>query len=141
MTEPGLIYFTFIFFAALGVLQITAAINSLSGLFLVRNKLLSLLVGVVLTTSAFLWFLSLTKGLLLPGIEGYQQGVLFPLGYGAALLVTLVLASLFHRSRSNPSPQNTDGLDALKELTYWQALRAHLGSKAKEEAILSKLRR
>ncbi len=143
LTLPGLIYFTFIFLAALGVLQIAAALNSLRGLLLVRNKFLSILIGIVLVAGAFVWYLNLTNGFLLAKIEGEQQGILFLLGSSAALLVTLILASLFHWNRSMPSLQETNGLDALKEMTYWQVLRVQLRGKAREKATSKppKLRR
>ena len=118
-------YFIFVFIASLGVLQIVAAHATLRGLLFVRVRPVAFLIGLVITTLAFLWFflseprnISEAEG----GLDGNQMAGFFAVAAGSALLITLLVSSLVSRSMRGNGPQSTSGLDALRETTYVKAL-------------------
>jgi hypothetical protein len=117
-------YFIFVLLAALGVVQMAAAYNSLRGLLFVRVRPLAFLGGMVATGLAFLWFFMSeprnipdTRG----GLDGNEMAGLFALAAGSAVILTLLLTSLSNRSM--PWAGRLDpGLDALRQTTYARAL-------------------
>ena len=123
-------YLLFTFLAALGVLQLVAALNRLDGLLFIRPRGLAGAVGVLLVIGAFTWFFG-TEPRNLPdtagGLDGNQQTGLFAAGAGAALVLTLLLSSVLNFRRSRGSSE-TPGLDNLCHTTYIQALAHALGS-------------
>ena len=125
----GLDFLTFVFIAALGVLQMVFAHSSLRGLLFFKSRPVAFLLGLTLTTAAFLWFflseprnLADTQG----GLDGNQAAGLFSVGAGLALVLTLGLTSLRNRSMGEGGHPMLPGLEALKETTYFKALFATL---------------
>ena len=122
-------YFIFVFIAALGVLQMVAAHASLRGLLFVKVRAMAFLIGLAVTTLAFLWFflseprnISEAEG----GLDGNQMAGFFAVAAGSALVLTLLVSSLVSRSMRGNGPQSTSGLDALRETTYLKALLSTL---------------
>ena len=118
-------YFLFVFLAALGVIQMAAAYNSLRGLLFFKPRPVAMVAGMAITAMAFVWFFASeprnvpdTDG----GLDGNQAAGLFALGAGLALLLTLIASSVSNRSLGNGDRDFSPGLDALRETTYIKAL-------------------
>ncbi|MSQ12713.1 MAG: hypothetical protein EXR47_00935 [Dehalococcoidia bacterium] len=121
-------YFLLCFLSSMGVLQIAAAYGRLHGLLLLRARVPSAALGLLLVLAGFFWFflpgprlVSDTDG----GLDGNQQSLYFALSAGAALAVTLLLSSLVNRRRFSGRGVGS-GLDALRQATYLQAVRGSL---------------
>ena len=122
-------FLTFVFIASLGVLQVVFAHSSLRGLLLLKSRPIAFLLGILLTTAAFLWFF-LSEPRNLPdtqgGLDGNQAAGLFSVGAGLALVLTLALSSLRNGSMGKGDHGLLPGLEALQETTYFKALFATL---------------
>ncbi len=120
----GLQYLLFIFLAGCGVLQLAARWNKLAGLSFFRSKFATHTFAVLTIGGGYAWFF-FSGNRNTPGLEGAQQFSDFLPGVALALVFTLVLSSLIHRKdipRPTP-PQSDPGLDALKKMNYFAALR------------------
>lgn len=118
-------YFFLIFLSACGVLQIAVSHSGLKGLMFFVRPLYSISVGIVMVLAAFLWFFLSTPRNLPDtgrGLDGIAQTELFSAGAGAALVVTLILSSIINVSLCSGHKSSINGLEALKETTYFHAL-------------------
>ena len=113
-----------------GVLQLAAAFGGLRGMLIAGDKRFSTVVGVLLVGGALVWFfweggrnLPYTGG----GIAGAAQFYLFMLGAFLALLFTFLFTSLTNISKKT-SVDTADGLPALRETTYLNALTRNLST-------------
>lgn len=120
-------YLIFSFVACCGALQITAWHNRLEGLLLMPSLRLGALLGMTLTVGAFLWFF-LSRERNVPdteeGLGGSLMFAFFLLAAGLATVFTLALSSVTNGRRFQQPPADTDGLEALKDATYFNALRS-----------------
>ena len=118
-------YLVFVFIAALGVLQMVAAYSALRGILFIRSRRLAFLSGLVTTVLAFLWFF-ISEPRNVPdtdgGLNGNQMSGLFAVGAGMALALTLLLSSIRNRTMGRDSRRTNNGLDALRETNYLNAL-------------------
>lgn len=112
------------FLATLGVVQMAAARNGLSGLLFVRHRPASFLLGMALAVGVFLWFflseprnIADTEG----GLDGNQTAGYFTVSAGSAVILTLFVSSLSNRYLPRDGPFSA-GLDALRETTYLRSL-------------------
>ena len=119
-------YYLLVFLASLGLFQMAAAHRGLVGMSFFRRRPLSFLAGLVLLAGALAWFfLSEPRNVSDSGhgLNGNEQFAYFFAGSGSSLAFTLAGASLRHwalgASRQAPAP----GLDALREATYFHAMR------------------
>jgi uncharacterized membrane protein HdeD (DUF308 family) len=119
LTAFGLDYFLLVFFSAIGVLQVVGAYRHRRGL-LFFKRTTSYILGIVMPFVAFSWFFG-SQPRNVPdtsaGLDGNQQAILFCLGTITALIATLTIASLLHRSVLEEEEQIV-GLDALNRNTY-----------------------
>lgn len=121
-------YLLFVFFSCVGTLQIASCHSRISTmLFIMKNRTISLLLGLIIILGSFLWF-------FLPephnindihgGLDANAQLLFFSIGGLSALLFTLIVSSVLNSGKGiKKHHQPHDGLDALKEITYWQAFR------------------
>ena len=118
-------YFLFVFIAALGVLQVVAAHNSLKGLLIVRLRPVAYTGGLAITVAACLWFF-LSEPRNIPdvdgGLAGNQSAGLFTLGAVLALAVTLLTSSFSNRSWGNGASGCGPGIEAMRDTTYVKAV-------------------
>ncbi len=112
------------FLATLGVVQMAAARNGLTGLLFVRHRPTSFLLGMALAVGVFLWFflseprnIADTEG----GLDGNQTAGYFTVSAGSAVILTLLVSSLTNRYLRRDGPFAA-GLDALRETTYVRSL-------------------
>ena len=121
------------FMASLGVLQIAVARAGLDGLSFFRRPVLSYAFGVLAIIAGFALFYATGDRAAEPlrGIEGGVKRFFgereclaaFMAGAFGALVSTLMVASVAKRamcSSSRKAPAR--GLDALREMTFWQAV-------------------
>jgi hypothetical protein len=120
-------YFLFVFMASCGVIQIAAAYSRLHGLMFFRRPLWGYVFAAVVTPLAFLWFFK-SENRNVPGLEGSQQFGDFCLGFIAAVVFSALFSSLL-RARDAlhlGEGEAPEGLEALREMTYLQAIRRRL---------------
>lgn len=135
VTRPE--YFAFIFIASVGVLQLTAIITKLKGLLFFRRPILAYPLSILLIAGAFYWFFlrddRIDTVMRRVGLEGSQQFYYFCLSSFSALIFTLVVASLIdifrRQAQSDNCDQRRQGLDILREMTYFKALKHSFKSK------------
>jgi hypothetical protein len=122
-------YFLWVFIAAIGVVQLAAARSRLRGLLFFKREALAYLFALLAIGGSYGWFFGwdrLDTVMRKTGLEGSQQFLYFFLGTLAAGGFTLVVSSLLQaylwngQSKGKGSGQ---GLDALKEMSYFQAIR------------------
>ena len=129
MSGLALEYFGLAFVAIVGVLQIVAAYNDLIGVSFFSRKIYSYLfaastVGPTLA-GFFTWHLRNPFGV----IQGREQFGFFVLALTIAFIFTLATSSLLKKKRLQGNYAQQDGLEALKEVTFFQALRHRFGRK------------
>ncbi len=123
-TRLVLEYLAWVFFSSLGVLQIAFARAGLRRACFFKSPRIGQAVGAVFIVGSFLWFfLSENRGR--PGLEGSQTFGFFVLGGSVAIAFTFALSSILHGKQSAASDLG-EGLEALREATYVQAIGATL---------------
>lgn len=136
MTDFALQYLIWVFFASVGMLQIVAAKNGLRGLQFSSKTGLGFLIGVLCIGGSYIWFFGSRARNVdgwESGVEGLEQGTLFLVAMLGALVFTLSITSLIHRSDINTLPLGQSGVDVLKTTTVWEAIRR--SKKANTEKI------
>jgi len=134
-------YFIFVFIASVGVLQLIATITQRKGLLFFKRKALSWLFSFLAIGGSFGWFFGWgdpmdmamrqtgDAAMRQTGLEGAQQFLYFCMATFAALVVTLIVSSL-RRARWKGHPGgSSQGLDALKERSYFEAVKHSFRSK------------
>ena len=116
-------YFYLVLIASVGVIQAAVAYNGFKGVSLFYYKvsayLFALVTAVPVLVSLFYWNERNLTGV----IEGREQFYLFMLAIVAAIGFTLVLSSLLKHWSLRMNNIQHDSLEALKEVTFFQALR------------------
>jgi len=118
-------YCILVFWACCGVLQMAAAHNGIHGLLFLKDRRLSVLLGLALVVGAFAWFfLSGPRNVpdSGPGLNGNEQFGYFFAGFGAALAFTLLVSSLLNRRLGGGRVSLPSGMDALRESNYLRAV-------------------
>jgi hypothetical protein len=122
-------YLLFVFMVSLGVLQLVAAWGRLEGLSFFRRRYLGYILAAVMVGFGYWLFFRVDRNI--PDTEGGLSGPwLFSYLVAAlaiSILLTLIISSLVKArwGRSNPERGNA-GLEALKTMTYFQALKRGL---------------
>ncbi len=116
-------YFYLVFIAAIGAIQAAVALNGLMGISFFNRKIYAyffmfITLGPVIT-AFFTWNERNPTGV----IEGSEQFYLFMLAIVSAIGFTLVLSSFLKHSSLRNNNVLYDGLEALKQVTFFQALR------------------
>ena len=127
MAGLALEYFYLAFVAIVGVLQIVAAYNDLRGVSFFNCKIYGYLFAVFTVGPAlagfFTWHLRNPFGV----IQGREQFGFFMLALTIALILTLTASSLLKNRYLRGKYTQHDGLAALREVTFFQALRHRFG--------------
>jgi hypothetical protein len=121
-------YCLLVFISVLGVLQLAAAYNNFRGLLFFPRKIYCVCFAVVATgfgLFAFFTWYNFNSFV----VEGSQQTGSFVLSAAAGILFTLVFSSVMNYRRLGAGHSEQDGLDALREITFFQAIRSHRGEK------------
>ncbi|MBL7119213.1 MAG: hypothetical protein ISS53_00855 [Dehalococcoidia bacterium] len=129
-------YLIFIFTASVGVLQLVAARTQLKGLLFFRKSVLAYPLSLLLIIGSFWWFFvrddRIDTIMRQTGLEGSGQFYNFCMGAFAALLFTLAASSLIgllrHRRQRNEN-ENSEGLNTLRQMSYYEAVKRSFRSK------------
>ena len=120
-------YFSLVFVAAVGVLQVVAAYNELRGISFFSRKIYGYLFAAFTVGPALAGFFTWNSRNPFGIVQGREQFVFFLLAFTAALSFTLVASSLLNNKRLRGNHVRHDGLEALREVTFFQALRHRFG--------------
>jgi hypothetical protein len=129
-------YLFFVFLASVGVLQLVALRARLKGLLFFKQPVLTYIFSILATGGAYWWFFQrdnrIDTIMRQTGLEGKQQFFSFCTAAFLAVVFTLVVSSLIGMLGKKPQKQDdddVDGLDALKEKTYFEAIKHSFRSK------------
>ncbi len=131
-------YLPLVLFSALGVLQIAAARAELRGLTFFKKPLYCYVFGAIAIVGAFVWFyatgdrnaepLVRTVGEVKVFFGETESFATFMGGAIGALVATLLVSSVVNAGISGSTDKGDPrGLDALKEMTFFQAITRSLG--------------
>jgi len=126
-------YLPLAFFASLGVLQIGAARADLRGVTFFKKPSLCYVFGALAIAGAFIWFYATGDRNAEPlvriddGVKVFfgetETFATFMTGAIGALVVTLLVSSIVNAKMSSSTDNGVPrGLDALKEMTFFQAI-------------------
>jgi len=120
-------YSASVFVAAVGVLQVAATYNGLKGMSFFNGKIYGYFFGFIAIiaplAALFTWNLRNATGI----IEGPEQFFCFVLAFAVALVFTFTVSSLIMGKELSGNTPEHNGLEALKEVTFFQALRYWFG--------------
>lgn len=116
-------YFFLVLIASVGVIQATVAYNGFWGISFFNHKIIGYLFMVLTVGPALAAFFTWNERNLTGVIEGREQFYLFMLAIVTSIALTLVLSSLLKHWSLRKSNTLSDDLEALKEITFFQALR------------------
>ncbi len=126
-------YFLFVFVAVMALLQLIATVNGLKGMIFIRNKPATVLLSVAALVFAFWWFFyrddRINTVMRRTGLEGAQQFTVFCWTTFAALVLTLVVASLlkalvYRRGSQGTAEERIEGAYDLRYDSWFEALGA-----------------
>jgi len=122
MRELSIEYGVLVFLAVIGILQWAVVPGKLKGMSFFRKRTYNYIFAAVFVAAPLValstWNYRNEVGI----VQGSEQAGLFMISMVAGVLVTLVISSLINYSRLNRSGTNTEGLEALKTMTYFQSL-------------------
>jgi len=117
------------------VLQLAASISKLSKLSFFKRPAHGYIFAFTVILGALCWFF-LSKNRAVQGVEGVEAFLLLGGAAILAFLATASLSSLIHRKTvpldEEPRSQEEPGLDALRTMTYLQAISRFLGQRKQE---------
>jgi hypothetical protein len=122
MLRLSLEYSILVFLAVTGVIQLAANHNSLHKLLFFKRKVYIYVSSAVMILPAFYVFFTWNYHYATGVIQGSEQAGLFILSMVIAIIFTLGVSSLLNRSPLESQALSKEGLDVLKEVTYFQAL-------------------
>jgi hypothetical protein len=117
-------YFLLVFAAAVGFIQFAAGRGGLKGLMFSQNPGFNRMLAAALALPPMIAFFTWNYRNPVGIIEGAQQAGLFTLAALSAVTLTLLLGSVLNHRRLSPAAPPGSGLEALKEITFFQALRS-----------------
>lgn len=130
-------YFILVYFSTLGVLQIASVYAGLKGLLFFRKPLLVYIFAAVAIIGAFTWFYLIADRTAEPLMsihngkkrffgEAESFGGFMAAAF-SALVSTILISSLLNaRIATSPQEKVPEGLDALKEMTFFQAINRRI---------------
>jgi hypothetical protein len=121
-------YCLLVFISVLGVMQLAAAHNDFRSLLFFRRKIYTVSFAVLAIGFALFAFFTWNDFNSII-VEGSQQTGSFVLSAAAGILFTLVFSSIINNRRPGAGNSEQDGLDALRENTFFQAIRNHRNGK------------
>lgn len=123
MSKLALEYFYLVFLAVIGVVQAAAAYNQLHGLCLFRHTISAYIFALLLVSPVGFLLYTWNERNPVGVIEGLQQALYFFLGTLCAILFTLIVSSLVNQRRFSSVKPDREGLEALRNATFYQAIR------------------
>jgi hypothetical protein len=121
-------YFYLSLVASIGVIQAAAACNGLKGILFFSYRVSAYLFMLVTTGPAMAGFFTWNERNATGVIEGREQFCFFLLAIVAAIGFTLAFSSLLKHWSLRGNNIRADGFEALKEVTFFQAIRYRLNT-------------
>jgi hypothetical protein len=122
MDKLAVEYFYLVTIAAIGAIQAAVAYNGLKGISFFRQRIFNYLFALLTIGPSmarlFTWNQRNPVGI----IEGAQQFYFFMLALVIAIAFTLIVSSLLRHSSLHGNHPQYDGLEALREVTFFQAI-------------------
>lgn len=115
-------YCASVFVSIIGVFQLTATYNGLKGLSFFNNRILGYTFGTIAIILPYAAFFTWNKRNATGVIEGAQQFYFFTIALAVALIFTILLSSLIKHKQLKSNIPEQNGLEALKEVTFIQAI-------------------
>ena len=129
MLHLALVYCGLVFVAVTGTLQAAAAYNDFYGLLFFRRKLPAYLFALATVGFSlyvfFVWNYHYATGV----IEGSQQAGFFAVSSGAAVIFTLVAASLRPKPALKNNRSGVTGLGAFRQCTLFTLIRQKIAGR------------
>ncbi len=126
-------YLILAFVSCLGLFQLIAVREGLHGISFFNRAIWGYLFAALTIGGSLSWFFAV-ENRLVPGLVGPQVFALLIAAFFLALVITLSLSSLIKRRslsrQDNPEP----GIDALRRMTYFQAI-AHQLRRGKKDGL------
>ena len=125
MNTNAIDYYIAVTVSAIGVLQLAASFGGLRGLLFLTSPLATRIIGLLLPLGSVVWFFATgTRNISdhLGGLDSNQVSLLFFLGNLTAWVLTVIVTSIVN-SRRLEDPQQGVGLAALRNDTFYRALR------------------
>jgi hypothetical protein len=116
-------YFYLVLIASIGVIQAAVAYSGFKGISFFRHKIFSYLFTILTLGPVLGAFFTWNERNLTGVIEGSEQFYLFMLAIVAAIGFTLFLSSLLNHRSIHKNNLQCNGFEALKEVTFYKALR------------------
>jgi len=116
-------YFYLVSIAAVGVIQAAVAYNGFRGISFFSRKIYSYLFMILTLSPVLAAFFTWNERNPTGVIEGREQFCFFMLAIVAAIGFTLIVSSLLQYRYLRKNNIRHDGFEALKEVTFFQALR------------------
>jgi hypothetical protein len=121
-------YCLLVFISVLGILQLAAVYNNFRGLLFFPRAIYNICFAVfAIGFALFAFFTWYDFNSFV--VEGSQQTGSFVLSAAAGIVFTLVFSSIINHRRFGAGNSEQEGLDALRETTFFQAIRNHRGGK------------
>jgi len=130
----GADYLLLVFMVSLGVLQLAAAWRRLGGLSLFfRRRCLGYIFAVVIIGAGYWLFFSEPRDIpdYAGGLGGSQQFIYTLAGIAIASLLTFSVSSALNARWGRSGTGDEEGLDALKRMTYLQAVKRGFKGKSR----------
>jgi len=128
-------YFLFVLGALFGAIQIAAAHSRLRGLAFFGRPLWGYLFGSPIVIASFWWFFATSdRNINVLQFSNLHTGMMLSciaLSLLATFLVTFSIISMVKSKQLNGGRDTGDGLEALKQRTYFQIIRRQLGKRGK----------
>jgi hypothetical protein len=129
MMSLSMEYLALVFLAVLGVLQLAAMRGRWFKLLFFQEKAATYLLSAVLVllplVLLFTWNYRNATGV----VQGAEQAGLFMLALVLAVVYTAALSSLMNYSDRNSTSEHKEGLEVLRDMTFYEALCRLLGRK------------
>lgn len=129
-------YLIFVFTAAVGALQLVAVRSKLNGLLFLKKPVLAHALSFLIIGFSFYWFFQrdnrMDTVMRRTGLEGSGMFFNFCLATFVALVFTFVassLISMIHHKTTTSDNAAANGLEALKEQSYFEAIKHSFKSK------------
>lgn len=126
-------YFYLVLIAAVGVIQAAVAYNGLKGVCFFYYKTSAYLFALVTTVPVLISFFYWNSRNPTGVIEGREQFCLFMLAMVAAIGFTTVFSSVWNHWRFRGNEIKGEGFEALRQATFFQALRYGIGEVLKKK--------
>jgi len=127
--ELSLRYSILIFLAVTGVLHAIAAYRGLKGISFFTYKISAYIFAAITIIPPLAIFFTWNERWPIGLIQGPEQFYCFIAGTIVALVFTLGLSSILKRTSITDDPGELHGISALKNMTYYQAIKQLIRSK------------